>query len=276
MLRIALALYLLFIPFAGKPPSPPIRAGIGTGEHTGTQEQLTALKAAWFYDWGANNGWDRNGYNTEYVPMAFGAYNTGWEAREVEQWLAGHPQSYVLILNEPNIPYQANLTCEQAGQDIGRYANDILADYPQARLIVGGLFVADYEAHGVQAALAYAQCMRENMPVGVEAKLAGYHWHYYPFYAPITAEKLEAAATELCEWTPGECWLTEVGLLAGAAGDSDAEQYMRDAIAWLKGTAIVDRHAWFAGQCEYSCPAALYLWDGGGELTEWGMIYANP
>jgi hypothetical protein len=197
---LTLVLFLLFFPFAVKPS---VRGGVGTGEHTGTQEQLTALRANWIFDWGANNGWARDAYSTEYVPMAWGAYGRGWESREVKRWLVGHPTSYVLILNEPNDRWQANLTCEEAGQSVEQYANDLWADYPNAKLIIGGILVGDYEARNVAAGIAYANCMLDNISSATKAAIAGWNFHFYPFYSSDPAVS-KAAITELATWTLGQ------------------------------------------------------------------------
>lgn len=282
----------VFFAYAAKPPSKSSGiAGVGTGPSTGTQAQLTALGATWFFDWGANLGATRPGYPnrasyaTEYVPMGWGAYSVA-QTTAIKAWLATHPDSYVLLLNEPNNPDQANLFCLDAGKSIDKYAEAIWADYLDARLIVGGIYTSDSSPYTWQAGLAYMDCMMLTIQPWVREKIAGYHYHYYPWFEPITVPKLQGAVNGLCRWRPDkECWLTEFGLIGWAANSPNREQYMRDSITWLStvpsgGKAPVTRWAWFALRCqpgcgEQCCPAALYLYDDSDIITKWGRLYQS-
>lgn len=279
MARLALAVWLLFFPMILKPSS---RGGVGIGEHVGTCAQLRALRASHAYNWASKPAWvEADCPEIEFVPMAWGGYGTGWEARAIERdWLATHPQSYILVLNEPNVPYQANLTCEEAGRNVERYGNDLWADYPEARLVIGGIFTTDYNGASVWVGRDYAECMVANMDAATYARIAGWHWHYYPF-ATGDPGLAKANIAELAAWTHAQgkvFWLSEIGLIGWAAAwpDSVKEPWMREMVRWLEDSGVVDRWAWFIAQCDpiWPCPQTLELWDANG-ITKWGQIYSG-
>jgi hypothetical protein len=277
VIRLALAVFLLFFPMVLKPSS---RGGVGTGEHTGSCAALRALRTSWVMNWGSKPAWvEGDCPEIEFVPMAWGGYGTGWEARAIERdWLATHPDSYVLVLNEPNDPYQANLTCEEAGQSVEQYANDIWADYPSARLIVGGILTGDYDGRSVARGIEYATCMVANISPTIYARIDGWHWHWYPFFS-TDAETSRNGITQLATWTHAQgkqFWLSEVGLIGWAAAWPDAEPWMREMVRWLDGDAPVERWAWFIMQRDpvWPCPQTLELWDANG-MTAYGQIYSG-
>lgn len=198
-------------------------------------EDLELLGAEWWYDWTP----------TGQVPML-------WSGKPSVS-LPAHYSGVVLVLNEPNVESQANVTPAEAVRRLAA----LRAYYPRAKLYCCGvsIWASDWTM--------------EFWRLG--GRPDGWHVHAYT-EAYITPQYI---ARELSAWhgvTGGEYWVTEYGSPSGSLSDFQAV------------TSWFERQPWIARVAAYTNRQPLGVsWAIGegvemvtdGELSEIGAYYAG-
>ena len=239
-----------------------------------SDSQLQTLNSAWFYDWGVTSRF--LDYSSEYVPMIW-SDRLDWYGGEanIARLAAGHPGRYWLILNEPDLPEQANISPEQAAPLYHQIEGIILGADPTAKLIIGGASQVGWPQWPEQFLAAY-----QNL-YGKAPTRAGSHTHFYPYAdansdPSVLAARTEAYLTNARAWVDshggGELWLTEFNVHTTEAA---AEAYMTDIVPWLQNYNGIQRFAWFAIDASAINWAAGSLMDRSFNLTPLGELYAS-
>ena len=191
LLRITLAIMAVLVLSAPTPPpyrvyvplaiAPLQYKGLALADplHPG---DIDTLGASWWYDWTA----------TGQTPMLW----SGNPSTLIPQNYTG----YILVLNEPNVATQANVTPTEA---VKRLAI-LRAYYPDARLVCCG---ASVWAYGWMSAFWQAGGRPDA-------------WHVHAYTeAYITPTYVATELTRMHDMTGGDYWITEYGSPAGSLAD---------------------------------------------------------
>jgi hypothetical protein len=201
---------------------------------------IDALGASWWYDWTPTGG----------VPMLW----SGRPSTDIPQHYAG----YILVLNEPNLSSQANVTPYEA---VKRLAI-LRAYYPDARLLCCGvsIWAGDW--------------MREFWQLG--GRPDAWHVHAYT-ESYITPDYVKRDLTAWHNLTGGDYWVTEYGSPAGSLVDFRAVTEWFMAQQWIKRIAAYtnrqpDGVPWAIGE-------GVEMVNPDGALSpigEWYSAYPGP
>lgn len=204
------------------------------------------------------------------IPMVYGASSVG-------QALSGDPL-YVMVLNEPDRPDQANVTPEAA------VALWVKAEqsYPNRRLVSPGVMDLNWLIRFRALYLAW----EGHAP---RMDVLAVHWYYWGQGEPLDMferQVLDAVALAT-EWQVPQVWVTEFALYPCWLGQQATVEFVGQAYDWLEGQPLVTRAFWFQvlmclvdpeGACEPwsagpQCNSSLGRLDG--RLTPYGEAFRD-
>ncbi|MFC3831725.1 MULTISPECIES: glycosyl hydrolase [Deinococcus] len=223
----------------------------------------------WWYNWSPTpNAGAPTGSTMEFVPMLWnGSFDT---ATVVAQIRALPAAKNLLVLNEPNLTDQANLTPAQAAALWPRYeqvARDAGVNLVGPAMTWGTM--ANYQDPVVWLDAFYAAYRSTN---GRDPRIDALAFHWYDYGLAGQLDRLKKYGKPL--------WVTEFanwhGQQDGAQIDTAAKQIAQqtDMVATLEGRADVVRYAWFTGRWNAD-PHFTSLLAGQGQLTPLGQNYLN-
>lgn len=266
---------------APTPPAPPpagsarsAKRGIAYDLNAGDDYAALAPGVGWWYDWGLQpSGGDsatlRSRYGMDFVPML---WNGAFDDAQVLQALRDDPGiRQLLVLNEPNLTDQANLTPDQAAALWPRF--EAIAEATGVQLIGPQITwgtLAGYADPVVWLDAFYAAYRGANAGRDPHIDALGFHWYDYGL-----ADQLDRLTkygkpfwvTEMANWHSGD---------GDAQIDSSAKQQaqMSDMVATCEARADVLRYAWFTGRWSPD-PHFTSLLAGAGVPTELGQHYLS-
>ncbi|MDM0074822.1 glycoside hydrolase family protein [Variovorax sp. J2P1-59] len=237
-------------------------------------QDLAALApgVSWWYAWGLrpNSGVSadfRLRYGLDFHPML---WNGNFDSSQVESYLTAHPEiQYLLLLNEPNLTDQANLTPAQAAQLWPRYES--VASRTGVKLVGPAMTwgtMPGFSDPVVWLDAFYAEFRAANGNRDPRIDFLAFHWYDYGLAAQL--DRLNKFGKSF--------WVTEFAnwhnQADGAQIDSVAKQkaQMSDMVATCESRSDVFRYAWFTGRWA-SDPHFTSLLGASGELTELGRHY---
>lgn len=235
--------------------------------------QALATGVSWWYDWGhkpqltvpvdyvARFGMD-------FIPMVWRDVN----ATEIEAALAANKNiRYLLLMNEPNLIEQANLSPQAAAR--------LWPSYEAVAARTGVKLVGPAMTWGTMAGFA-------DPVVWLDAFLAAYRaangdrapqidflaFHWYDYGLSTQLDRLLKYGkpfwvTEMANWHIGD------GTAQIDSVDKQKAQ-MADMVALCEGRADVFRYAWFTGRVTNDTSFTSLL-GGDGQLTELGRYYLS-
>jgi hypothetical protein len=256
-------------------PSPtPKSAKRGVAYNLASQADLQALSpgVSWWYDWGAQpdgnlpaNAAAQAGM--DFVPML---WNANYNATQVENYIKANNIKYLLVLNEPNLVDQANMTPAQAAAAWPGY--EAVAAATGAKIVGPAITwgtMAGYSDPVVWMdafILAYKNANGGRSP---QIDYIAFHWYDYGLNDQLV--RLEKYGkpfwvTEMANWHTGD---------GNAAIDTLAKQeaQMTDMVNTCETRADVFRYAWFTGRWGNGDPHFTSLLAGTGQLTGLGQLY---
>lgn len=258
------------------PPGAPKSAKRGVAYDLAAGDDLAALApgVSWWYDWGLRpNGAVpadyRARYRMDYYPML---WNGSFDVNEGSAFLMAHPEiRHLLLLNEPNLTDQANLTPSQAAQLWPRY--EAVAASTGVKLVGPAITwgtmpgFADPVAW-LDAFLAAYKGANGNRDPQID--YLAFHWYDYGPAGQLdrlTKYGKPFWVTEFANWH---------GQNDGAQIDTLAKQkaQMTDMVATCESRADVFRYAWFTGRWSADTHFTSLL-AGTGNLTELGQLYVS-
>jgi hypothetical protein len=227
---------------------------------------------SWWYDWssqahGGTSAMLRASHGMDFIPML---WNGNFDDAQVQQMLQADPQiRYLLVVNEPNLTDQANLTPAQAA-----------ALWPRFEAIAnatGVKIVGPQITWGTMAGFAnpvtwldafYAAYRAANGGRDPNVDYLGFHWYDYGLAGQLDRLMKYGKSfwvTEMANWHNGD---------GSAQIDSVAEQkgQMSDMVATCEARNDVFRYAWFAGRWNPD-PHFTSVLGASGVLTELGRYY---
>lgn len=248
----------------------------GVAYNLASDADLAALApgVSWWYDWGASpstalsaNAVARSGM--DFLPML---WNGTFNAADTEAKLRASPQlKYLLVLNEPNLTDQANLTPAQAA-DLWPSYEKIAADTGVS--LVGPAMnwgtLAGYSDPVVWLDAFYAAYRSKNGNRDPRIDALAFHWYDYGLSGQLDRLKKYGKpfwVTEFANWHSQQ---------DGAQIDTLAKQkaQMADMVATLEARSDVQRYAWFTGRWAKDAHFTSLL-GADGQLTELGRYYLS-
>ncbi|RMU39356.1 hypothetical protein ALP32_01151 [Pseudomonas avellanae] len=238
---------------------------------------LSALSAgvSWWYNWSPKPH-DRlasydyaSMYGVDFIPMV---WNDNIDDGQLKLYLQAHPAiRYLLVINEPNLQDQANMTPEAAARFWPRLEQ--IAAQTGVKLVGPAMNWGTLSGYGdpvvwLDAFYAAYRSMNQNRDPRID--YLAFHWYDYGLSGML--DRLSRYGKPV--------WVTEFanwhGLDDGMQIDSveKQKQQMANMVATLEGRADVFRYAWFTGRMTQD-PHFSSLLSNEGTLTELGHYYLS-
>jgi len=265
-------------PMPAPPPSPapaPRSAKRGVAYDLATMADLQALSAgvSWWYDWGSrpNSALPANAatqVGMDFVPML---WNASYDATSVENTIRANGIKYLLVLNEPNLVDQADMTPAQAAAAWPGY--EAVAAATGVKIVGPAITWGTMPGYSdpvvwMDAFIAAYQAANGGRSPRID--YLAFHWYDYGLASQL--DRLVKYGkpfwvTEMANWHQGD----------GAAQiDSSAKQQaqMADMVHTCETRADVFRYAWFTGRMNSGDPHFTSLFAAEpGQLTDLGKLY---
>jgi Glycosyl hydrolase catalytic core len=229
---------------------------------------------SWWYNWSSHPNTaapsdSTTRYGMDYYPML---WNDKFDAAEVEAYLHAHADvKYLLLLNEPNLVDQANLTPQQAAQLWPRY--EAVAAHTGVKLVGPAITWGTMAGYGdpvLWLDAFYAAYKAANAGRDPQIDYLAFHWYDYGLAGQL--DRLAKYGKPF--------WVTEMAnwhsQADGAQIDTLAKQktQMSEMVALCESRADVFRYAWFTGRWSPD-PHFTSLLGASGELTALGQHYLS-
>ena len=261
------------------PPPPPAAArsakrGVAYDFATLADLRAVAPGVSWWYDWGArpNAGLPSDAASQvgmDYIPML---WNASFDAAAVEAYIRANAGiKYLLVLNEPNLTDQADMTPAQAAAAWPGY--EAVAAATGARIVGPAITWGTIPGYGDPVAWmdAFIAAYRSNNG-GRDPQIDYLAFHWYDYGLSDQLDRLARYGkpfwvTELANWHVGD---------GSAAIDTLAKQkaQMTDMVNTCETRADVFRYAWFTGRWNNDVHFTSLL-GADGQLTELGQLYLS-
>jgi Glycosyl hydrolase catalytic core len=231
---------------------------------------LAALSAGvcWWYDWGSTSHVTPTG-GVDFVPML---WNGDFTASTLTTWLRAHPEvHYLLVLNEPNLTDQANLTPTAAAALWPRYeaiASDTGVKLVGPQITWGTMPSFNDPVVWMDAFYAAYRAANGNRDPHID--YLGFHWYDYGLGGQLdrlTKYGKPFWVTEMANWHSQN---------DGAAIDTLAKQkaQLTELVRTCEARVDVFRYAWFTGRMSNDVHFTSLL-AANGQLTELGQLYVS-
>lgn len=263
-------------------PAPGPAPAVGKSAKRGIAYDLTATAdftalapgVSWWYDWssqvhGGSSPGLRAAHGMDFIPML---WNGNFDDAQIQALLRADPAiRHLLVVNEPNLTDQANLTPAQAAALWPRFeaiaaATGVKIVGPQ--ITWGTMAGYTDPVLWMDAFLAAYRGAHGGRDPQIDA--LGFHWYDYGLAGQL--DRLVRYGkpfwvTEMANWHNGD----------GAAQiDTVAKQkaQMAEMVATCEARADVQRYAWFTGRWNPD-PHHTSLLAASGVLTELGQYYVS-
>lgn len=257
---------------APAPASKSAKRGIAYDLATPQDMAAVAAGASWWYNWGQtpNSGVPadyQSRYSMDFYPML---WNDNFNDANVISWLQAHPAvKYLLVLNEPNLVDQANMTPAQAAALWPRY--EAISAATGVKLVGPAMnwgTMPGYADPVVWLDAFYAAYQAANGNRNPQIDYLAFHWYDYGLSGQLdrlTKYGKQFWVTEFANWHSAN---------DGAQIDTLAKQeaQMADMVATCETRSDVFRYAWFTGRINPD-PHFDSLLAGTGVLSDLGSKY---
>jgi len=262
---------------AATPPSGKLKsAKRGIAYDLADGADLAALSAgvSWWYNWSSQPNvavpasYQAN-YQMDYYPMI---WNGNYDAAKIAQMLKANPQiKYLLVINEPNLVDQANLTPSQAAAIWPGL--EAIATHTGVKLVGPAITWGTMPGYADPVAWLdafYAAYRGANGNRDPQIDYLAFHWYDYGLAAQL--DRLVKYGKPF--------WVTEMANWHsqndGAQIDSAAKQaaQMTNMVAICEGRADVFRYAWFTGRWNNDVHFTSLL-AAPGQLSDLGKLYLS-
>ena len=230
---------------------------------------------SWWYNWGTQPNAAAptdflTAYQADFYPMIWGAQ---YDVNAVETYLLAHTNiKYLLVMNEPNLTSQSNLTPQQAAA--------LWPDFEAISIKTGVKIVGPQITWGTMTNYTdpvewldafYAAYEAANNNAQPQIDYIGFHWYDYG---------LDAQLTRLAKYGK-PFWVTE---FANWHSQNDGAQIttlaqqetqMTDMVSTCETRTDVFRYAWFSGRVNPDPHFSSLLGTGPGQLTGLGQLYLS-
>jgi hypothetical protein len=229
---------------------------------------------SWWYNWSAQPNTQAPidyvaRYHMDFYPML---WNGNYDAAAIEAFLLANPGvKFLLVVNEPNIVTQANLTPQQAA--------DLWPGFEAIAAHTGVKIVGPAITWGTMPGYAdpvvwldafYAAYHAANGNRDPQVDYLAFHWYDYGLDAQLNRLTKYGKAFWVTEFAN---WHSQID---GAQIDTAAKQetQMTDMVAICESRADVVRYAWFTGRMSDDMHFTSLL-AAPGQLTALGQLYLS-
>jgi len=229
---------------------------------------------SWWYNWSAKPNTAvasdyRTRYGMDFMPML---WNGSFNDAEIEAYLKAHTDiKYLLLLNEPNLTDQSNLTPAQAAALWPRY--EAIAAHTGVKLVGPAITwgtMANYGDPVVWLDAFYTAYRGANANRDPQIDYIAFHWYDYGLGDQLDRLKKYNKpfwVTEFANWHNGD------GSAQIDTVDKQKTQ-MTAMVATCEDRADVFRYAWFTGRWDNDTHHTSLL-GASGELTALGQHYLS-
>jgi hypothetical protein len=230
-----------------------------------------AAGVSWWYNWSPqpNRRAPRDPaarYDMDFYPMAWGS---GFDAAAIHSYLRAHPRiKYLLVLNEPNITSEANLTPQAAAELWPRIES--LAEAERVSIVGPALTAGNMPGYGDPIVWLDDFHAAFRARHGREPRIDYLAFHWYDYGLAAQLDRLDKYGKRL--------WVTEfANWHSGSDGDSvnspqQQARQMADMVETCEARDDVMRYAWFIGRWSPD-PHYTSLLGIPGSLTPMGRLY---
>lgn len=229
---------------------------------------------SWWYNWSPSpNPAVSSDYATRYFmdfyPML---WNGNFDANQITSYLKANPNiKYLLVLNEPNLLDQANMTPQQAAQLWPQY--EAIAAQTGVKIVGPAITwgtMPNYQDPVQWLDAFYAAYRASNNSRDPQIDYLAFHWYDYGLAAQLdrlTKYQKPFWITEFANWHNQQ---------DGAQVDTLAKQQaqMADMVTTCESRSDVFRYAWFTGRLNPDPHFSSLLGDA-GQLTQLGKTYLS-
>ena len=234
--------------------------------------QALSSGVSWWYNWATrpNSGLPSNAASQvamDYLPML---WNASYDAPSVEAYIQANANiKYLLVLNEPNLVDQADMTPAQAAAAWPGY--EAVAAATGAKIVGPAITwgtMVNYSDPVVWMDAFIAAYQAANGGRSPQIDYLAFHWYDYGLDAQLdrlTKYGKPFWVTEMANWHTGD----------SAVIDTLAKQeaQMTDMVNTCETRADVFRYAWFTGRQASDPHFTSLLSANAGELTGLGQLY---
>jgi hypothetical protein len=274
-------------PTSPPPPPPPAPApapgpgaarsakrGVAYDFATLADLQALSVGVSWWYNWGVhpNVGLPANAaaqMAMDYIPML---WNASYDAPSVQAYIKANPAiKYLLVLNEPNLVDQADMSPAQAAAAWLGY--EAVAAATGAKIVGPAITWGTMPGYSdpVTWLDAFYAAFRAANNRDPQIDYLAFHWYDYGLGGQL--DRLAKYGKPF--------WVTEFanwhGQADGAQIDTLAKQQaqMTDMVNTCETRADVFRYAWFTGRWTNDAHFTSLLGANAGELTDLGRLYLS-
>jgi Glycosyl hydrolase catalytic core len=248
---------------------PPKSAKRGIAYDLADSADFAALApgVSWWYNWGPNpNGAAPSDYmtrfNMEYDPML---WNFTFDSSAIVSYLKANPSiKYLLVLNEPNITSQANVTPDSAAKMWPRY--EAVAQQTGVKIVGPAITwgdMANYQDPVVWLDTFIADYQSLNGGRSPEIDYLAFHWYDFGLTAQLDSLDKYGKPIWVTEFANWDSQITTL---------SQQETQMQLMVDSLEQRSDVFRYSWFTGRWSPD-PHYTSLLGNPGQLTGLGTEY---
>jgi hypothetical protein len=262
-------------PFSSNPAPTTKSSKRGIAYDLATTADLVALSpgVSWWYNWSAQRSAGspsdhRSRYGMDFIPML---WNGNFNDAQIEAQLKADPRiAFLLVVNEPNLTDQANLSPSAAAALWPRYEQ--LAARTGVKIVGPAITwgtLAGFEDPVVWMDAFLSAYRNANGGRSPQIDALAFHWYDYGLAGQLDRLKKYGKpfwVTEFANWHNGN----------GPHIDTVAKQkaQMTDMVATCESRADVARYAWFTGRWNNDVHFTSLL-GANGVLTELGQWYLS-
>jgi hypothetical protein len=229
---------------------------------------------SWWYNWSPNPNASAPAdyatqYNMDFYPML---WNGNFNQASIVAYLEANPGiKYMLVLNEPNITTQANMTPQQAAELWPQY--EAISAQTGVKIVGPAITwgtMTDYEDPVAWLDAFFAEYQAENNGQNPQIDYLAFHWYDYGLGDQLNRlDKYNKSiwVTEFANWHSQNDG-TQITTLA------EQEAQMTDMVATCESRTDVFRYAWFTGRLSPD-PHFTSLLGASGQLTGLGTTYLS-
>ena len=260
-------------PAPGPAPLKSAKRGVAYDFASLADLQALSTGVSWWYNWATrpNNALPSNAasqVSMDYLPML---WNASYDAPSVEAFIKANANiKYLLVLNEPNLVDQADMSPAQAAAAWPGY--EAVAAATGAKIVGPAITwgtMPGYSDPVVWMDAFIAAYQAANGGRSPQIDYIAFHW--YDYGLPDQLDRLKKYGkpfwvTEMANWHNGD---------GSAAIDTLAKQQaqMTDMVATCESRPDVFRYAWFTGRWASDAHFTSLLGANPGDLTDLGKLY---
>ncbi|KAF1834853.1 hypothetical protein BDW02DRAFT_568682 [Decorospora gaudefroyi] len=247
----------------------PVSSATPGNTYSGAKRGLAYNEASLCKSFGANFGWAYNWGQAESTDIGATFIPTmhGPSKSSAEEWLANvdkavdNGSTAVMGFNECDHAAQCNLEPEAACAAWKSYMNPIKSSHPDVT-IIGPSITNGPAPMGLDWLTRFKDCCSD-------ALIDATNMHFYDDYDSEVIGRFQKQVESAAAIYGQKVWVTEFGLNSGTATEAEAASFLKEAMAYLDSSDLVQGYSWFmVGEGEYQLNA-------GTGLSAIGQVYAS-